>query len=187
VAENPDAATAPYDFTRPPRTWTRQQRVQLARTLRAQMSTSEIARRLGVSASTVRGYLNDPDGQRAHARTLSDARGRCKRCGQPTGAPRGQRTFAVCPSCAPADRASWTRAQVITAYLQWWALFGGEPTSTDWNHTHARRRGGAALARFRAGRWPTLTVIGRLFGRWSELRAAAQERARDQPQTAARI
>jgi hypothetical protein len=49
-----------------------------------------------------------------------------------------------------------------------------QPTSTDWNHTHAHRRGGIALERFDCGRWPTLTVIARLFGRWSDLSAAAR-------------
>jgi hypothetical protein len=70
---------------------------------------------------------------------------------------------------------------VIDAYLDWWGRFGEKPTSTDWNHTHARRRGGVALERFRCGRWPTLTVIARLFGRWSDLRAAAQAYAHSQP------
>ena len=57
-----------FDFTRPPSAWTRQQRAQLARALRSAMRTTEIAGRLGVTPSTVRDYLSDPDGELARAR-----------------------------------------------------------------------------------------------------------------------
>lgn len=180
VVEDQPGSPPAFDVTHPPAAWTREQRVQLARALRPHMGTAEIARRLGVSTSTVRGYLSDPDGHRARARRESRPRGTCARCGQRTGVRRGARVFALCPRCAAAERADWTRAAVIAAYLDWWARFDAEPTSTDWNHTHARRRAGAALDRFRARRWPTLTVVARLFGQWSELRAAARERSRSQ-------
>ena len=165
-----------FDFTRPPGAWTRQQRAQLARALRSAMRTTEIAGRLGVTPSTVRDYLSDPDGDLARARRQKRPGGVCGRCARPTGSNRGQRAFVLCPRCAAASRATWTREDVIDAYLDWWSRFGVEPTSTSWNHTHARRRGGVAWQRFGCGRWPTLTVIARLFRRWSELTAAARAR-----------
>lgn len=178
MADQPRASQAPaFDVTRPAGSWTRQERATLAGQLRAAMRTAEIARRLGVAPSTVRDYLRDPDGQQARGRRQSHARGVCSRCGQRTGARRGRRVFLLCPRCAAATRAKWDQAAVIDCYLNWWARFGVEPTSTDWNHTHARRRAGVALERFQAGRWPTLTVIKRLFGNWSALTTAARARA----------
>jgi hypothetical protein len=182
VDDQHDAGSASaFDFTRPPSAWTRQQRAQLARTLRPAMRTAEIAGRLGVTPSTVRDYLSDPDGELARARRRGRPGGVCERCGRPTGPRRGRHAFVLCPRCATGKRASWSREEVIDAYLAWWARFGVEPTSTDWNHTHAHRRAGVWLERFRCGRWPTLTVIGRLFGRWSELAAAARECSRGEP------
>lgn len=177
-----DAAPASaFDFTLPPRAWTRQQRARLARALRPAMRTTEIAGRLGVTPSTVRDYLSDPDGKLARARRRRRPGGVCERCGRPTSPRRGRRAFVLCPRCATGKRANWSREEVIDVYLAWSARFGVEPTSTDWNHTHAQRRGGVPLERFGSGRWPTLTVIARLFGRWSELAAAARERSRGQP------
>lgn len=175
------ASASAFDFTRPPSAWTRQQRAQLARTLRPAMRTAEIAGRLGVTPSTVRDYLSDPDGELARARRQRRRGGVCERCGRPTGPRRGRRAFVLCPRCATGKRANWSREDVIDAYLAWSARCGVEPTSTDWNHTHAQRRGGIARERFRSGRWPTLTVIARLFGRWSELAAAARKPSCGQP------
>jgi hypothetical protein len=175
------ASGSAFDFTRPQRAWTRRQRAQLAGALRPAMRTAEIAGRLGVTPSTVRDYLSDPNGELARARRQRRPGGVCERCGHPTGPRRGRHALVLCPRCAAAKRATWTREDAIDAYLDWFARFGVEPTSTDWNHTHAQRRGGVALERFRTGRWPTLTVIARLFGRWSDLAAAARERSRGQP------
>jgi hypothetical protein len=161
-------------FDDPRRKWTRAQRVELARQLRSGMKTREIAERLGVTASTVRDYLCDPDGTKARARRSISECGRCQCCGAQTGRPRGQHVFSLCTRCAPAHRARWTRDSVISAYITWRARFAAEPMSTDWNQTHATRRGGLALERFLSGHWPTSTVIGRLFGDWSGLRQAAR-------------
>lgn len=169
-----------FDATTPPMSWTRQQRAELASTLHPQLATAEIARRLGVARSTVRAYLNDPDGSGARARALARQGGRCRSCGQLTGAARGSRTFELCPGCAGASRASWSREQVLDAYAAWCSWFGSAPTSTDWNRTHATRRGGRALERFRSGRWPTTTVIKRLFGGWPGLAAAAHTSPADE-------
>jgi hypothetical protein len=157
------------DCTESPRHWGREQRVTLARQLRGSISTSEIARRLEVAPGTVRDYMVDPTGQRARARRQRRPPGRCQGCGCATGPDRGDRRFPWCPRCVSKERAGWSREKVIDAYLDWWARFGVEPSSTDWNHTHASRRGGTALLRFRSRRWPTLTVVNRLVGPWSHL------------------
>jgi hypothetical protein len=138
------------------------------------MRTSEIAQRLGVSSSTVRNYLRDPEGLRARARAATRAGSTCRFCNRATGAPRGSRTFDLCPRCAASTRTSWTRARVLGAFWRWYSMFGKPPSSTDWNHTHAKRRGGAALERFRSDRWPTSTVVVRLFGTWAQLAEAAR-------------
>jgi hypothetical protein len=51
------------------------------------------------------------------------------------------------------------------------------PSSYDWSATHARRRGGEALARLASGEWPPASVVTKLFGTWAAARtvAAGQE------------
>jgi hypothetical protein len=167
------------DCTSSPRHWTREQRVDVARQLHGSMRTRDIARRLEVTPATVRDYLADPTGERARARREQRPPGNCQRCGCATGPDRGDRRFALCPRCTSDERADWQREDVIDAYLDWWMRFGEEPSSTDWNHTHAARRGEVALARFSSQRWPTMTVVHRLLGPWSHLAIAARAR-RDQ-------
>lgn len=167
---------ATLDFTVPPNGWSRQQRVHLAQQLHAVLSTSDVARRLGVAPSTVRDYLSDPDGQQARTRRSRQPKGKCRSCGHETGARRGRREFSLCARCSSVRRTRWTREAVIHLYLDWRARFGAEPTSTDWNHTHSLRRGGTAIERFNSGNWPTTTVVVRLFGRWSELANATRTR-----------
>jgi AcrR family transcriptional regulator len=166
-------------FEDPRRHWTRAQRVALARQLRSGMTTSEVARRLGVTASTVRDYLSDPDGIKSQGRRRRT--GRCASCGAQTGRPRGERVFSLCARCAPRRRTRWTRDSVISAYITWHNRFGTDPVSTDWNRTHATRRGGLALERYRSGRWPTSTVIVRLFRDWAGLQHASRAQGAKTP------
>jgi hypothetical protein len=173
------APPLPLDSTRPPRAWTRRQRAQLAAQLYPVLRPAEIAARLGVSTSTVRDYLSDPDGERARARRQAGGRGVCAQCGCSTAPSRGTRRFGLCARCAGASRATWTSPSVVDAYTDWWGRFGVQPTSADWNHTHAVRRGGVALQRFRSRRWPTMTVIVRLFGGWSQFSAVARQGSED--------
>jgi hypothetical protein len=161
------------DVSRPTSMWTRRERAALAARLDGALETSEIARRLGVGVSTVREYLRDPDGSLARARGSSKT-GVCGECGLSTGSPRGARQFRLCPRCAAAARAKWTRGEVLNAYLDWWRRFGVLPTSTDWNCTHAHRRGGRDLERFLSGCWPTSSVVRRLFDSWVNLASAAR-------------
>jgi hypothetical protein len=181
-AEFDQAPTLPeasaFDCTDSPRHWSREQRVILAHQLYGSISTIEIARRLEVAPGTISDYMVDPTGQRARARRQRRPSGRCQGCGCDTGPDRGDRHFTWCPRCASKERIEWCREDVIDAYLDWWARFGREPSSTDWNHTHADRRGGAALLCFHSRRWPTLTVVNRLIGPWPRLVAEVRVASR---------
>lgn len=157
-----------------PRDWTRHERARVAQLLHAEMATRDIAARLGVTPSTIRDYLSDPEGTKARARRTSKAPGQCARCGRETGPNRGSRVFLHCPACAASCRSRWTRESAIGAYHDWLARFSSEPTSTDWNRTAASRRGGQAVTRFTSGRWPTSSVIVRLFDNWAQFTAAAR-------------
>ena len=164
-----------FDVAAAPRDWTRRERVQLAQQLRRGLGTSDIARRLAVSPSTIRDYISDPDGEKARARQAKKPRGSCISCGGKTGPNRGKRVFKVCADCMPRLRAQWTRETTINAYLDWSERHSVEPTSTDWNRTLAFRRGGEAVERFSAGKWPSSSVIVRLFGNWGSFVAAAHD------------
>jgi hypothetical protein len=158
----------------PPRDWARKERARIAQLLHAEMATRDIADRLAVAPSTIRDYLSDPDGTKARARRTSRPPGECAFCGDATGPSRGSRVFSQCRGCAGSSRAQWTRESAIAAYRDWWARFCMAPTSTDWNRTAAFRRGESAVARFSSGRWPTSSVIVRLFGSWGQFIAAAR-------------
>lgn len=177
-------STTTIDLTRPPSTWTRAQRVDFAGQLHGRLGTAEVARRLGVARSTVRGYLSDPDGTRERARRARAPRGRCEQCSAATGPARGERKFSLCARCSPRSRAVWTIDSVLGAYEAWWLMSGQPPTSTDWSRTHAARRGGTSLERFLVGHWPTASVVVRLFGSWPRLRAAGaiSHQARSSPE-----
>jgi hypothetical protein len=59
------------------------------------------------------------------------------------------------------------------AFRFWVEQFGVAPSSIDWSGTHAERRGGAALERYRSAHWPSGPVIRRLYGSWARARADA--------------
>jgi hypothetical protein len=79
----------------------------------------------------------------------------------------------------------WTRERVVEAMLAWRRHYGRLPSSYDWSRTHARRRGGDALARLAEGEWPAASVVTRLFGTWSGARAVAAEERTREPLSAA--
>jgi hypothetical protein len=64
---------------------------------------------------------------------------------------------------------------VLDAMRAWRARYGRLPSSYDWSHTHARRRGGEALERLREGDWPSSSVVTDVYGSWTEARAAVAE------------
>jgi hypothetical protein len=53
-----------------------------------------------------------------------------------------------CKRCHPgAIQPRWNRQRVLRAMREWRDRYGRLPSSYDWSRTHARRRGGDALAR----------------------------------------
>ena len=70
----------------------------------------------------------------------------------------------------------------------WRVSYGQLPSSYDWSRTHARRRGGEALARLAEGDWPSASVVAGVFGRWAAAReAAASEHSAIQPDRAGEL
>jgi len=161
----------------------RRRAVTLARHFREAegLSNAQIAHRLGRSPATVKAYFYDPTGEKARA-VKARYVGMCRGCGAYTQPRNGKGdAYAYCKACHPgAIERRWTRARVIEAMRSWEVRYGRLPTSYDWSRTHARRRGGAALARLAEGEWPAASVVTRLFGTWSGARAlAAQEMTRE--------
>ena len=154
----------------------RRRAAQLARRYRDQegLAIAEIARRLGRAQATIKSYLYDPTGDKARA-VKARYRGVCRGCGAPT-APRNGKgdAYAYCKRCHPGAIArEWTRERVREAMLAWRASYGAAPSSYDWSRTHARRRGGEALKRLRAGEWPAPSTVIDLYGSWAAARADA--------------
>jgi hypothetical protein len=154
----------------------RRRAVQLARHYRdaEDLSISEIARRLGKAPATVKGYLYDATGDKARA-VKRRYQGACRGCGAPTTARNGKGdAYEYCKRCHPgATRPRWTRARVREAMRAWQQRYGARPTSYDWSRTHARRRGGEALARLGDGDWPAPGTVTDLYGTWSAAYADA--------------
>jgi hypothetical protein len=163
-------------FTVSDRVGERRRAAQLARHYRDEenLTTAEIAVRLGRSRATVKAYLYDPTGEKARA-TKAGYRGTCRGCGASTS-PRGGKgdAYAYCKQCHPgAITAAWTRAQVREAMRAWRTLYGKPPSSYDWSRTHAARRGKGALDRLGEGRWPASATVSDLYGSWAAARADA--------------
>jgi hypothetical protein len=152
----------------------RRRNVLLAQHHRQQgWSIAQIAQLLNRAPATVRGYLHDPTGEKAKARKAGYA-GACERCGAPTSGADGKgRASRHCQRCKPQSRPRWTHEAVRGAHRFWHERFGFVASSTDWSSTHARRRGGDALARFQSARWPSGQVIRRLYGTPAAARADA--------------
>jgi hypothetical protein len=153
---------------------TRRRNVLLAQHHRDQgWSVAQIAHLLDRAPATIRGHLHDPTGTKAKARKTSYA-GTCERCGTPTsGADGKQRAPHRCQRCKPQSRPRWTHEMVRGAHRFWREHDGFIASSVDWSGTHARRRGGDALQRYRIAHWPSQSVIRRLYGSPSAARADA--------------
>jgi hypothetical protein len=65
------------------------------------------------------------------------------------------------------DRAAMDPRAVCEAMRAWRARYGAAPSSYEWSRTHARRRGGEALARLHAGEWPAPSTVIDLYGSWA--------------------
>ena len=127
-------------------------------------SIAEIGRLLDQAPATIKAYLYDPTGERARA-TKTRYRGSCESCGAPTSGADGKgRASRHCQRCKPQSVPKWSRELVSAAHRRWYERYGFVASSYDWSATHARRRGGAALARYESGDWPSGSVIRRLYG-----------------------
>jgi len=149
----------------------RRRAAQLARHYRDEeegLSIAEIARRLGRAEATVKAYLYDPTGAKARA-VKARYRGVCRGCGAPTTARGGKGdAYQFCKTCHPGAIApTRTREWVRDAMHEWQQQYGRPPSSTDWSRTHARRRRGEALERFRARDWPAPSTVIDIYGSWS--------------------
>jgi hypothetical protein len=116
------------------------------------LSIAEIACQLCRSPATVKAYFYDPTGEKARA-VKARYVGVCRGCGAYTQPRNGKGdAYAYCESCHPgAIERRWTRGRVLAAMLEWRGRYGRWPSSYDWSVTHARRRGGEALARLQVG------------------------------------
>ena len=131
------------DRNRPDRVAERRRAVQLARHYRdaEDLSITEIARRLGKSPATVKGYFYDPTGEKAKA-VKARYQGSCRQFGAPTQARAGKGdAYAYCKNCHPgAIQGRWTRELVLDAMRAWQERYGRAPSSYD---PHARTRAAA--------------------------------------------
>ena len=157
----------------------RRRAVALARHYREAegLSIAQIADRLGRSPATIKAYFYDPTGEKARA--VKDRYvGVCRGCGAYTQPRNGKGdAYAYCKACHPgAIERRWTSERILAAMRDWLDRYGRLPTSYDWSSTHARRRGGDALARLAQGEWPAASVVTRLFGTWSAARTMAAAR-----------
>jgi hypothetical protein len=154
----------------------RRRAARLARHYRdvEELSVAEIARRLGRAPATVKGYLYDPTGEKARA-VKARYQGVCRGCGAATTARNGKGdAYAFCKCCHPgAIEPRWTRERVREAMRAWRTRYGAPPSSYDWSRTHARRRGGTALARLGEGEWPAPGTVSDRYGTWDAARADA--------------
>ena len=130
----------------------------------------------------------DPTGEKARA-VKARYVGVCRGCGAYTQPRNGKGdAYAYCKACHPgAIERRWTRERVLAAMAEWRSRYGRLPSSYDWSRTHARRRGGDALARLAEGEWPAASVVTRLFGTWSGARAVAAEERTREPVSAASL
>ena len=154
----------------------RQQAVALARHFREAegLSIAQIAARLGRAPATVKGYFYDPTGERARA-VKARYVGVCRGCGASTQPRNGKGdAYVYCKACHPgAAERKLTRDAVREAMRRWRSLYGAAPSSYDWSRTHARERGGDAVARLSTAAWPAPATVIDLYGSWAEARADA--------------
>ena len=99
----------------------------------------------------------------------------CRGCGAYTQPRNGKGdAYAYCKACHPgAIERRWTRERVLDAMREWRARYGRLPSSYDWSHTHARRRGGEPLERLVTGDWPSASAVSGVYGSWKAARTAA--------------
>jgi hypothetical protein len=121
---------------------------------------AEIAELWNVSATTVHGWIRDPDLSRQRARRDS-YRVPCPECGRPMSG-EGE----TCGAC----RKTWTRDAVVAAIRDWADEHDGvPPTSTEFNPPV----GSPARVERESGRWPARSTVLAAFGSWNAAMLAA--------------
>ena len=153
------------------------------------MSIAQIARRLGRSPSTIRGYLYDPDG--AKARRIKDSYGgTCSRCGAPTSGSGPSHARRVCARCNGRSSAKWQPRRIEEALRAWFERYGRQASTCDLSYAYARARapsdGGTRLRRLRegwdGGPWPPASVVRYHYGTVALANQAAFDgQVRDRP------
>lgn len=138
------------------------------------LSIAQIGDRLGRSPATIKAYFYDPRGEKARA-VKARYQGVCRGCGAPTQARNGKGdAYEHCKGCHPGAAARvLTREAVRDAMRRWRSLYGAAPSSYDWSRTHARDRGGEAVARLSSGAWPAPATVIDLYGSWVAARSDA--------------
>jgi AraC-like DNA-binding protein len=168
--------TANASTPRTDRVAERRRAVALARHFREAegLSIAQIAQRVGRSPATIKAYFYDPTGEKARA-VKARYQGVCRGCGAYTQPRNGKGdAYAYCKACHPgAIEGRWTRERVLDAMREWRGRYGRLPSSYDWSHTHARRRGGEPLERLSACDWPSAGAVSGIYGSWKAARAAA--------------
>lgn len=164
------------------------ERVALAMDLRREgWLLREIAAHFGVAWQTIDSWLRDPygiDQAKRRERSAKRCAGTCVDCGTPTDGSRGRALAPErCPSCAPKERAIWTRAAIVLAMQEWAAEHGEPPAMADWGAYQAsvEHNNPGRAERFLAerDRWPWATSVVYVFGRWNEAIRAAGFEPRD--------
>jgi AraC-like DNA-binding protein len=144
--------------TVPDRVEDRPRAVQLARHYREAegLSIAQIAQRLGRSPATVKAYFYDPTGEKAKA-VKARYQGICRGCGAPPRPATARATptpTARTATPAPAPPSGRASACVTRSAPGGTATANRRRRMTGHARTHARRRGGQALARLAEGDWP---------------------------------
>lgn len=145
---------------------TRAERLEeIRRLLREGWSQRQVARSLGLSYSTVREYLSDPDGSKQRQRRERYG-APCQRCGARTNGSNGYAKQAT--HCLPCqnellhERRYWTRERIVAGLRKFAADHGRQPSATDLNAAGVAEHG-----------YPPVTIVQREFGSWSNGIAAA--------------
>lgn len=134
---------------------TRSQKVGEINRLRAlQWTHAEIAAHLGLSRSTIRNLINDPDGSKQRARRKR-YQGHCETCGALTDGSNGRAAAPrFCAQCAPDAHRVWTREKLIAKIRQFALEHGRPPHSAEWRGP-------------RSSGYPSSVTVQYVFGSWA--------------------
>ena len=149
-----------------------QRAAEVAALLAEGLNGVQIADRLGLSRAYTYALIHDPDGSKDKLRKRAYGRP-CIDCGEQTSGSDGHRNAPLrCDSCHRRhihESAFWSRDRIIEAIQEWADRFGTPPTAPKWNVAAS----GHDSARWKAGTWPHLSYVQRIFGSWANAIEAA--------------